>query len=620
MNQFFSGSKLHCSKAASLILMLLLCLDLPGQIQPLSRNDQAQIEISSSLYETAIQAGKWKEASRHLNDIAFLYWEHNDYKNAIKFYEQSVALNDSLDNENGLAMLHNNLGMLYSDIREYETALSYFEKTLAARRAFKNKEGIIAAIKNISVAQNNLGRFNRSIQLLQEALVIARELNDPDQISSCYLMLSETYEKAGDVTNTRHYYELYQSFHTMKQDRDMRRLQQIADEEALKREIAEIEERKRTAELQMIQSQLEEAVQELDAFDDDLVALTDSLDKTQLQIIYLESERERERLENERKLQKAKTTRNYLIWGTLALLLISFFIYRNYRQEQKSKKALAIKNEQIEKQNDELEELNKIIAKHNERMQTELNVGREIQMSMIPSDFPKMPGVDLYAALEPAREVGGDLYDFFKIDEDHLIVGIGDVSDKGVPAALFMAVTKTLVKTNANYSSLPSKILSEVNKELCVDNDSSMFVTYFLCLLNTKTGQLSYCNAGHNPPLYITSKGDLSKLEQLHGPVLGAVEDFSYKQDIVLMEKGDQLILFTDGITEAFNDGKDQYSDERLDKLFQSNGSHNAQESVEAVIADVSQFRGNAEQSDDITILSLIYTGVESAKSSTRPS
>lgn len=600
----------HIHFFACIGLILLVFTKVNAQLQPLSRNDNAQIEKELSEYERAKNNGNRMEASRHLNDVAFIYWEHNNYESAIKYYEQSLALNQELGNENGIAMLHNNLGMLYSDIGEYNKAVSFFEKTLAARRAFKNKEGIISALKNMSIALNNLGQYDRAAELLQEALTTARETNDLDQIISCYLYLSETYEKAGDVSNTKRYFELYQTYYEKVKDSDLKRLQQLADEEAILKEIAEIQSQKQKEDLEKLNAQLSSATKDLSEFSAEKQKLAEDLSNTQLRVKFLETESENERLINEEKMRRARAFRNLLLLGALSLLLVSFFIYRNYKHEQKSKRTLAAKNEQINQQNEELESLNKIIAKHNERMQSELNVGHEIQMSMIPSEFPVMKGIDLYATIVPALEVGGDLYDFFSLDDDHIFFGVGDVSDKGVPAALFMAVTKTLVKTNSNYSMLPSKILSRVNHELSQDNDSSMFVTYFLCVLNTKTGELAYCNAGHNPPLYVSKNHVLSKLDTLHGPVLGAVEDYEYLQDQLTMNPGDQLVIFTDGVTEAMNIDKQLYSNDRLDQIFSHNGRHGSKDSVQAIIDDVKEFRGEADQSDDITILSIVYTGM----------
>jgi sigma-B regulation protein RsbU (phosphoserine phosphatase) len=384
-------------------------------------------------------------------------------------------------------------------------------------------------------------------------------------------------------------------------------LKQQADAEQILKQAAEIRAAIKEKELTALRGQLNAASNELNQFSAEKVQLSEALDKTQLQVKYLEIDAEYERLINEKKIERERQLRNIMLLSALSLVVVSFFIYRNYRQEKRSKRALADKNEQINKQNVELESLNRIIAKHNERMQSELNVGREIQMSMIPSVFPVMENVDLYALLEPALEVGGDLYDFFKLDNEHLFFGVGDVSDKGVPAALFMAVTKTLVKTHANYSTLPQKIMTQVNRELSRDNESSMFVTYFLCVLNINTGELSYCNAGHNPPIYLSKNHQYIMLDQLHGPVLGAMDDYEYQQDTLIMKKGDQIVLFTDGITEAMDEQNAQYSTERLCELFSHNGKNTSKEAVEAVIDDVIIFRQDADQSDDMTVLSLIY-------------
>jgi serine phosphatase RsbU (regulator of sigma subunit) len=602
-------------KYACIILLLILSglatsNDCYGQVQPLSRNDDATITKALKNYETNKDSENWNEASRYINEIANLYWEHNQYQKAIEYFEISLELNQKIGNENGVAMIHNNLGMLTSDIGQYEKSIAYLNKTLAARRAFKNKEGIIAALKNISVAQNNLGMYDKSIVALQEALALARETNDPDQMAGCFLMLAETYDKSGNATSTMYYYERYKSFYKMKQDKDLARLKQIADEDAILVEMAAIREKQQNLQLNKLKSELNVATEELNQFDADKIAMTEKLNKVELQIKILETEKENERLRSEEKLREEKALRNLILLGALSFLLLSFFIYRNYRQEKKSKKVLAIKNDQIQEQNEELESLNKIIAKHNKRMQSELDVGREIQMSMLPNRYPDIAGVDLYASLIPAREVGGDLYEFYELDDDHIIFGIGDVSDKGVPAALFMAVTKTLIKTNANYSRMPGKILTQVNRQFSKENDTSMFVTYFLGILNTKNGELVYSNAGHNPPLWIQKHlGITNHLKTIHGPVLGAAEDFEYAQGTLTLGKGDQLILFTDGVTEAINEADKFYSEERLDDLFKKNGTYSSKKSVEHILSDVRLFRGEKEQSDDITILSLIFQG-----------
>ena len=182
---------------------------------------------------------------------------------------------------------------------------------------------------------------------------------------------------------------------------------------------------------------------------------------------------------------------------------------------------------------DELQATYAIIKKHSDRMEQELNVGHDIQMSMLPLEFPPFPErseFSLHATLKPAREVGGDFYDFFFVDDDHLCLVVGDVSGKGVPAALFMAVTKTMIKSQATDDPSPASIITRVNDDLSADNPASMFVTLFIAIVNTRTGEFRFTNAGHNPP-YILRGDKLECLDQRHGPIIGAVEGVAFRED-----------------------------------------------------------------------------------------
>jgi PAS domain S-box-containing protein len=201
----------------------------------------------------------------------------------------------------------------------------------------------------------------------------------------------------------------------------------------------------------------------------------------------------------------------------------------------------------------------------NERMSEELNFAKEIQMSLLPLIFPAFPTraeFNIFAHLIPAREVGGDFYDFYFLDEDHLCFVIGDVSGKGAPAALLMAVSKTLIKSRAMDDFQPSSILTHVNNELSQNNDSAMFVTVFLGVLEINTGRLVYCNAGHNPPFIHRASGGLEKLDDFHGPVIGALPNLTYKESTISLRVDDIITLHTDGVTEAMNPKEVPYSDD----------------------------------------------------------
>jgi sigma-B regulation protein RsbU (phosphoserine phosphatase) len=253
-----------------------------------------------------------------------------------------------------------------------------------------------------------------------------------------------------------------------------------------------------------------------------------------------------------------------------------------------------------------------IMVKANKRMEDELNVAKEIQMSMLHLIFPAYPErkeFDVFSSLVPAREVGGDFYDFFFIDEDRFCICVGDVSGKGVPAALFMAVTKTLIKSRASDDISTASILTHVNDELSRDNTASMFVTIFAAILNIKTGEFIYTNAGHNPPYIIQNSGNLLRLDTLHGPVAGAMPGMTYKQDSYTMKPGECCVMFTDGVTEAMNIKGELYSEPRLQTLFSENTFKSVNQIVSSIVDSVSSFENEAEQADDITVMAIKYNG-----------
>ncbi len=252
------------------------------------------------------------------------------------------------------------------------------------------------------------------------------------------------------------------------------------------------------------------------------------------------------------------------------------------------------------------------IKAQKDRMEGELTVARDIQMSMLPLIFPAFPEhdeLDVHAVVYPAREVGGDFYDFFFLDERRFCFVIGDVSDKGVPAALFMAVTKTLIKSRALEDGSPASILTHVNDELSKDNDSCMFVTLFIAILDTASGEVTYTNAGHNPPYIKRESGAVEALAQRHGPVLGAMEGVTYRSTTLRLSTGDQMVLFTDGVTEAMSPAKKLFGETRLVELLEGDSLNVPKKIVTKVIDSVQAFEDGSEQSDDVTVLTVQYKG-----------
>ncbi|HWQ76883.1 MAG TPA: LytS/YhcK type 5TM receptor domain-containing protein [Syntrophomonas sp.] len=250
------------------------------------------------------------------------------------------------------------------------------------------------------------------------------------------------------------------------------------------------------------------------------------------------------------------------------------------------------------------------ILRQKELIEGELTVARQIQMSIIPKIFPAFPGrpeFDIYGLLEPAKEVGGDLYDYFLLDNDHLCFTIGDVSGKGVPASLFMAVTKTLIKAKADIAMGPEEILYAVNSELSTDNDSSMFVTEFLGILTISSGEILYSNGGHNPPYILRQNGVLQKLPVMAGMALGAMENMPYTCASLKLNQGDSLIMYTDGVTEAMNGAGDLFNEARLEQILTRLTGQTVREEAVAILNATREFADGAMQSDDITIVALQY-------------
>ncbi|MDL2221813.1 SpoIIE family protein phosphatase [Parabacteroides sp. OttesenSCG-928-N08] len=255
-----------------------------------------------------------------------------------------------------------------------------------------------------------------------------------------------------------------------------------------------------------------------------------------------------------------------------------------------------------------IEEL-KLTTSTKERIESELRIARDIQMGMIPKIFPPFPernDVDLYATLQPAKEVGGDLYDFF-IESGRLFFAIGDVSGKGVPASLFMAVTRSLFRSVAVHYSNPEMIVSSMNNSMAETNDSNMFVTLFVGILDLRTGWLDYCNAGHNPPVVIAPSGNVDFMNVKSNIPAGLFPDFQFEKGSLLIERGTVIFLYTDGLTEAENKEKELYCEARLLNELRQLETKDPHEMTDAVINSVRKHVDGAEQSDDLTILTIVY-------------
>lgn len=249
-----------------------------------------------------------------------------------------------------------------------------------------------------------------------------------------------------------------------------------------------------------------------------------------------------------------------------------------------------------------------------ERIESELRVAHDIQMGMLPKVLAERPEFDIYATVQPAREVGGDFYDFFFVDENHICLAVGDVSGKGVPASLFMAVSKTLVRLTTTLiraftaeGTPPDEVLRRVNAELVRENDQCMFVTIFLSILQLDTGEAQYANAGHNPPFLMSTDGTVRALDELRAPPVGVKANASYGKRVLRLLPGDMLFLYTDGITEAENSAGMFFSEDRLRQCLASDDRRSSRLCAQRVLDEVATFRDRCPQNDDMTLLVFQY-------------
>ena len=260
--------------------------------------------------------------------------------------------------------------------------------------------------------------------------------------------------------------------------------------------------------------------------------------------------------------------------------------------------------------------LNRIetITSEKKKMETELVLAKRIQEDMLNSEFPAFPDhkdFDIYASMDPAKEVGGDFYDFFLIDENHLCLVIADVSGKGIPAALFMMASKIILANNAMNGESPGKILENTNNAICTNNQEEMFVTVWLGILDLRTGELVAANAGHEFPAVKKPDGNYELFKDPHGFVIGGMPGMKYKEYTIQLEPGSRLFVYTDGLPEATNEHQEMFGTDRIIEVLNEDPNRSPEEQLTSMAKAVDQFVKEAEQFDDLTMLGFVYHGKE---------
>ena len=315
-------------------------------------------------------------------------------------------------------------------------------------------------------------------------------------------------------------------------------------------------------------------------------------DAAELAVIYATQEKDQQIAQQEASLSRQRFITSAIVSGLIILALAVFIFFRH-----RAAKKLEAAHEELKVAYDQLEETT--AAK--ERMASELRIARDIQMSMVPSVFPEREGLDMFAKMTPAKEVGGDLYGYVLID-DKLYFAIGDVSGKGVPASLFMAQATRLFRTLAAQGMMPAEICTHMNAALTEDNQQGMFVTFFLGLLDLSTGHLSFCNAGHNPPVIGGGKNHGDFLDVKSNAPIGLWKDLQYEGEEVDSIKNRPFFLYTDGLNEAEAPDKQQFGEQRMLDILRQTSYDSARQVIEALTKEVEHHRNGAEPNDDLTM------------------
>lgn len=614
---------------SQLVLMLLFVMVfqfVKGQnarvhsIIPLSSHDSVNIKqwaAQSLLFENK---GDYREASRLLDNVAFIYWEHNFYKDAIRFFQHSVKLNESLYNQSGIAMLNNNLAMICSDCGDFESSYDYFNKTLAYRRSQREKVGIISAQINISVVLNNLKRYDESINRLMEALSLARETNDIGQMKSCYGMLAETYERAGMNSKSMYYFGFYKDFHEQLLRQKEQQSKKSVDEANLKVSLIESEKRNKELELILKNSELQEVTGKRNT-------LLKSLTKKQLQLELMNRENEFKRLQikhekENRKNEEIKHRNQVVMSFTLMglLLTIVVFVIKSNIERKRHNKKLGIQNQEILSQKNLLEIANKEILLKNKDITGSINYAQKIQYSILPSvDEIKTHIPEYFVFYRPKDVIGGDFYWFFH-REGLSFIAVVDCTGHSVPGALMSMTVNTLLNEIMfeEKDNDPAMILSSLHRKIYKtlqqqkgDEYSQDGCDISLCVLDHDKKILHYSAARNNA--YICNGSGIQVLKATQKSIgglslLGLSEpERNFKSYSVEIKEVSLLLMTTDGILDQLGSDDEAFGTIRLKelglKLYQRRGKDGSR----IVEEDLIGWKKDNDQQDDILVMGFMY-------------
>lgn len=596
----------------------------------LSRQDSAKITSYLQQAQEYKSKSYLKQESDCYNNIATIWWEHNYFGKAAEYYNKSLGINKKLGNANGIAMINSNLALIYADKGDYSDALNFFDKTLSIRKARNEKIGTIAAHINMSVVLNNLKRYDESVSHLNEALDIAREMSDYTQMRSCYGMLSETYEKAGDYKKSMYYFGLYRDFNELVEGKKINKAYKYAKEQKLQKEL--IEKEKKIQELKLIKKNYDliKTGKKLKKTQSRNLSLLDTITEKELKLEYIKNQKKLEEIKNQKIILESKLViRNIILISSIILLLLFLFIFF-YIQKQKSNKKLQIKNIEITQKNEEIqvqknniEELLIKTTEAHESIKKSIDYAGIIQTAMI-NKSPKLSDFfpESFILYKAKDIVGGDFYWYSKINNKIIVAAI-DCTGHGVPGAFLTVLGNNILNQLVTVQKItdPGLILEKMNiivKETLNQEKSNNKdgMDMAICTIDYENQKLYF--AGANNPLLLINNDEMNIVKgEKYG--IGGFSNMLYEKFKLINKKTSMyqthninyakdtaIYLFSDGFQDQINtETNKRISSRKFYQLLKEN-SHLPMKKQKEILYDfLNKIKGDNEQVDDILIIGI---------------
>ena len=614
---------IHRTAIAYLLLTILVSavptsLLRSQEIIPLTPKDSSNIANWTRLGSEQERMAEYREASRYIDKLALLYWEHNYAKEAIIHYKHSIKLNEPISNLSGISMLNNNIAMIYADLGDYQQAYEHFRKTLAYRKSQREKFGIISAQLNLSVVLNHLGRFKESIEGLEEAARLSQEMNDINQMKSCYGWLSEAYLKAGDNAKSLEYYDKYRMLSDKLQK--IKEVENLKKLEEAKNEISTIKTEKKNNEKLLVKKN-----NELAAIYGNRDTLQKYLSKRQLQIELYKKEkdlrdikdiRESETLKNERSKQRIKSIFYFTFIGFL-IIYIALSIRSNINKSRYTKKLeeqhrqIMLKNDEIQSQKDMLEMANIEISVKNSDITSSINYALKIQQAMM-NPLLRLDKIlpDSFVIYIPRDIISGDFYWYTEIEPDIALVTVVDCTGHGVPGAfmsmLGFSIIRQLIEYEGIYNPkhvlelLDRRVYRSLNQEISENNDG---MEAAVVMINKKEKLLTFSGAGL--PMIYCQNGQQHHIKGTQRSIGGnrVHSDRKFSNFDLELSSETTFYLFSDGYTDQFGGGSDKkYMIKNFRHLLHKIHRENMDEQKQILTSEFETWKGHQKQTDDILV------------------